>query len=56
MRLRVNTGSKYNEKRKIMNILQNPKWKQEYAVEINKFQIPKNLDAEDIIDNNIIEK
>jgi len=40
VKLRVKTGSKYNEKRKIVNILQNPKWKQEYAIEINnKFQI-----------------
>jgi len=57
VRLRVKTGSKYNEKRKIVNILQNPKWKQEYAIEINnKFQILENLDAEGIIDNNINEK
>ena len=37
VKLRVKTGNGYNEKRKIMvNIFQNPKWKQEYAVEINK--------------------
>ena len=57
MKLRVITGSKYNEKRKIVNIFQNPKWKQEYAVEINnKFEILENLGAEDIIDNNINDK
>jgi hypothetical protein len=32
---RVKTGNKYNEKKKMVNIFQNPKWKQEYAVEIN---------------------
>ena len=37
-----------------MNIFQNPKWKQEYAIEINnKFEILENLDDEDSIDNNI---
>ena len=57
MKLRVKTGNKYNEKRKMVNIFQNPKWKQEYAIEINnKFEILENLDNEDRIDNNIIEK
>ena len=57
MKLRVKTGNKYNEKRKMVNIFQNPKWKQEYAIEINnKFKILENLDDEDIIDNDIKEK
>jgi len=57
VKVRVKTGSKYNEKRKIVNIFQNPKWRQEYAIEINnKFEILENLDNEDIIDNNINEK
>ena len=40
----------------MVNIFQNPKWKQEYAIEINKFEILENLDNEDSIDNNINEK
>ena len=37
-----------------MNIFQNPKWKQEYAIEINnRFEILKNVDLEDNIDYNI---
>ena len=28
VKLRVKTGNKYNEKRKMVNIFQNPKWKQ----------------------------
>jgi len=46
-----------------VNIFQNPKWEQEYewkhkyAIEINKrFEILKNMDDEDIIDNDINEK
>jgi len=40
VKLRIKTGNKYNEKRKMMNIFQTPKWKQEYAIEINnKFEI-----------------
>jgi hypothetical protein len=40
VKLRVKTGNKYNEKRRMVNIFQNPKWKQEYAIEINnKFEI-----------------
>jgi len=36
---------------------QNPKWKQEYAIEINNnFETPENLDNEGSIDNNINEK
>jgi uncharacterized protein YqeY len=57
VKLRVKTGNKYNEKRKMVNIFQNPKWKQEYATEINnKFEILENLDNEDIIDDDINEK
>jgi hypothetical protein len=56
VKLRVKTGNKYNEKRKMVNIFKNPKWKQEYTIEIdNKFQILGNLDDEDSIDNNINE-
>jgi len=40
----------------MVNIFQNPKWKQEYPIEINKFEILKNLDNEDSIDNDINEK
>jgi hypothetical protein len=57
VKLRVKTGNKYNEKRKIVNIFQNLKWKQEYSIDINnKFEILENLDNEDSIDNNINEK
>ena len=57
VKLRVKTGNKYNEKRKMVNIFQNPKWKQEYVIEINnKFEILENLDDEDSIDNDINEK
>ena len=41
----------------MVNIFQNPKWKQEYAIEINKqFGILENLGDEDNIDNNINKK
>jgi len=41
----------------MVNIFQNPKWKQEYVIEINyKFEILENLDDEDSVDNNINEK
>jgi len=57
VKLRVKTGNKYNEKRKMVNIFQNPKWKEEYAIEINKkFKILENLGDKDSIDNNINEK
>ena len=57
VKLRVKTGNKYNEKRKMVNIFQNLKWKQEYAIEINnKFEIMENFNHEDSIDNNINEK
>jgi len=48
VKLWVKTGNKYNEERKMVNIFQNPKWKQEYAIEINnKFEILENLDEEE---------
>ena len=54
MKLRVKTEKKYNEKRKIVNIFQNLKWKQEYAIERNnRFEILENMEDEDNIDNNI---
>jgi len=54
VKLRVKTGNKYNEKRNMVNIFQNPKWKQEYAIKIyNKFETLENVDNEDSIDNNI---
>jgi len=57
VKLGVKTGKKYNEKRKMVNIFQNPKGKQEYAIEINnKFEIMENLGDEDSIDSNINEK
>ena len=57
VKLRVKTGNKNNEKRKIVNTFQNPKLKQEYAIEINnRFEILENMEDEDNIDNNINEK
>ena len=57
MKLRVKTENKHNEKRKIVNIFQNSKWVQEYAVEINKrFEILENMEDEGNSDNNINEK
>ena len=57
MKLRVKTGNKYNERRKMVSIFQNLKWKQEYAIEINsKFEILENLDDGDSMDNNINEE
>jgi hypothetical protein len=57
VKLKVKTGNKYNEKRKIVNIFHNPKWKQEYAIEINnRFEVLENMDDEDHTDNNIDEK
>jgi len=41
----------------MVNVFQNLKWKQEYAIEINnQFEILENLDDEDCMDNNINEK
>ena len=57
VKLWVKIGNKYNEKRKMVNIFQNPKWKKEYAIEINnRLEILENLDDEEIINNNINEK
>ena len=40
-----------------MNILQNSKWKQEHAIELNnRFEILENMEDDDNIDNNISEK
>jgi len=40
----------------MVNIFKNPKWKQEYVIEINnKFEMLENLDDEDIIENDIID-
>jgi hypothetical protein len=48
VKLKLKTENKYTEKRKIENIFQNPKQKQEYAVEINnKFQVLENMEDED---------
>ena len=57
MKLRVKTERKYNEKRRILSVFQNSKWKQENAIELNnKFEILENMEDEDDIDNNINEK
>jgi hypothetical protein len=54
-KLRVKTGNKCNKK--IVNIFQNPKWKQEYAIEINnRFEMLANMDDEDDTDKTIDEK
>ena len=43
--------------KKVVNVFQNPKWEQEYAVEINnRFEVLKNMEDEDNSDNNINEK
>ena len=57
MKLRVKNKNKYNDKRKAVNIFQNSKWEQEYAIEINnRFEILENMEDEDNSGNNIIEK
>ena len=57
MKLRTKNGNKCNEKRKKVNIFQNPKWKQVYSIEIsNEFEKLENFGNEDSIDNNINEK
>ena len=57
MKLRVKTENKYNEKRKIVDIFQNSKWEQEYAIDINnRFETLKNMEDEDNSDSNINEK
>jgi len=56
MKLRVKTEKKYNWKRKIVNIFQNSKWKQEYAIELNnRFKILEYMEDEENTDNNITE-
>jgi len=56
VKLRVKPGNKY-EKRKIVNIFQNTKWKQEYAIEINnRFEILANMEDEDDTDKPTDEK
>jgi len=51
VKLRTKTGNKYNEKRKMVSIFQNQKWKNQYAIEINnKFEILENFDDEDSMD------
>jgi len=53
---RVKTEKKY-EKRKIVNIFQNSKWKQEQAAELkNRFEILENIEDKDNMDNKINEK
>ena len=57
VKLRVKTENKYNEKRKIVNVFQNSRWEQEYAIEINnRFEILENMEDEDNSDSNINEK
>ena len=57
VKLRIKTENKYNEKRKVVNIFQNSKRKQQYAIEINiTFEILENMEDEDNSDNNINEK
>ena len=56
VKLRVKTGNKC-EKRKIVKIFKNPKWKQEYVIEINdRFEILANMEDEDDIEKPIDEK
>jgi len=57
VKLRVKSERKYNEKRKIVSIFQNLKWKQEYAIQLNnRFKILENMEDEGNVDNNINEK
>ena len=57
LKVKVKTEEKYNEKRKIVNIFQNSKWKQACVTELNnRFKIPENMEYEDNIENNINEK
>ena len=49
VKLRAKTEKKYNEKRKIVNIFQHSKWKQEYAIELNRFEILENMEDEYIL-------
>jgi len=57
VKLRVKTEKKYKEKRKTVNIFQNSKWKQEYAIELNnRFEILENMEDNDNFQNNINRK
>ena len=57
VKLRVQTEKKYNGERKMVNIFQNSKWKQEYVIELNtRFEILESMKDEDNIENNINEK
>ena len=45
VKLTVKTEKQYNEKRKIVNIFQNSKWKQEYTMDRNnRFEILENVE------------
>jgi len=45
VKVTVKTEKKYNEKRKIVNIFQNSKWKKDYAIELNNsFNILENME------------
>jgi hypothetical protein len=47
VKLRVTAGNKNREERKIVNMLQIPDWKKEYAIEIhNRFEILTNMEEE----------
>jgi len=52
VKLRLKTEKNHNEKRKIVNIFQNSKWKQLN----NRFEILENMEDDDNLDNNINEK
>jgi len=55
VKLRVKTEKKY-VKRKIVNVFQKSKWKQEYEIELNnRFEILENMEDGDNTDNNINE-
>jgi hypothetical protein len=54
VKLRVKAGNKNKEKRKIVNIIQIPDWKQEYTIEIhNRFEILTNMEDEGDADKTI---
>jgi hypothetical protein len=57
VKLRVKSERKYNEKRKIVSIFQNLKWKQEYAIQLNnRFKILENMEDEGNVHNKKKEK
>jgi hypothetical protein len=54
VKLRVKAGNKNREERKIVNMLQIPDWKKEYATEIhNRFEILTNMEEEGDADKTI---